>query len=434
MRRIQRVATTVTVASVLLAGLALPVAADDEVVTVTNGAAGGTKLTATAGYFGGSSKGGRTCPWHKVWPSNAGSVLGVPITGFLPSLSFVPFAGPVFASIFGSDDPADAIRSMTPEDAQTRSEEAAALGEEAPEIMPDLPAVFGEEEFTQIEVIEGYEGLFGKIPLVLGGAPDLGVVISDTIDPIPPPPGPVVAGPGVAIPNTFPDEDEVREYYQNSYPLVQRGSKLKGGELWWDPFYMEPGADKAGCPDGVFYSPRENNADVLLPDVLATVTDNLPAVLPRIIPRDRYDGWAYVQVPTNFGVANASIQSTAAHAEAEYIDPDSPSSATDSVWAQVEAIATNLVFNPGDGSDPVTCDLRNMAYDPDVPGPCSYVYLDSSNVVPEKEFTATVTVIWQGLYTSSDNPGVPEIIEISPTTAAFKLQVAEARSSVADTR
>lgn len=417
MRRLSRVAATATV--VLAVVLLTPSisTADDDDNLVTGGSASGSSLTAVAGYFGGPSKGGRSCPWEKVWPAQTGSVFGVPITGFLTSLSFLPFIG----GLFDSNEP-DSIRSLTAAEAAERRDEAESVGEDAPDILLDVPGYIGDESHTHVEVVEGYEGVVERVVLIFSGAPDLGVVIDDTIAVPEAPSGPVL---GPVDPG--PTDEEIRDYYQARYPLVQRGEKLDGGDLWWDPYFIAPGAP-GGCPEGVFYSPREYNADILLPDVVALVTENLPAVDPRMVPLDRYDGWAYVQVPTNFGVTNASIQTTVAHAEAEYIDPSNPSGPTASVWAQVEAIATHMVFNPGDGNDPVVCDLRDMPYDPDVPGPCSYVYLDSSNVETSGKFTPTVTVIWQGLYTSSN--GDAQVIDISPTTTAFELAVAEARASV----
>jgi len=228
-----------------------------------------------------------------------------------------------------------------------------------------------------------------------------------------------------------PDEltDEARAYYQARYPLVQRGQKVRTpGDLWWDPYFIDPAAPTSGCPTGVFYSPRELNADILLPDVVDLVTENLPVAEPQLAPLDKDQGWAYVQVPVNFGVSGASIETTVAHASVDYIDPSAPGSPTIEVWAQVEAIATHLVFDPGDGNAPVSCDLREMRYVPADPGDCSYTYVDSSNIVPGNAFTPTLTVIWEGLYTSSTDP--PEVIEISPTTTAFTLEVAEARVAV----
>ena len=206
---------------------------------------------------------------------------------------------------------------------------------------------------------------------------------------------------------------------------MQRGQDpLTGDNLWWDPWFVAIEDQTASCPAGVIYSPRTNNPAILWPDLQAFVTRLLPPVQPIVRPTDSEHGWAYVQVPTNFAVAGASITRPSAHAEVQYIDPAGNSSA---LWADIVAVPTHLVYDPGDGSERVVCHLSQMGFDPADPGPCSHVYLDSSSTASGDQFTASVSVLWVGLYT--DSTGASRTVDIPPTTASFNLSVGEARPS-----
>jgi hypothetical protein len=276
--------------------------------------------------------------------------------------------------------------------------------------------LISDEDAHVIGEVEGLDGWLDQLRLRLVGTNDLGVFL----------PGPLSG----VDPDTVTEEEielALARYETNdNYPLIQRGvDPITGDDLWWDPWYVSPELQSASCPSGVIYSPRINNPRILLPDLQAFVSELLPPAVPIVIPVDRDEGWAYVQVPTNFAIASSSLVRQSAHAEVEYINSAGASSA---LWADLVAIPTHLAFDPGDGSEPVICHLSQMGFVPEDPGDCSHVYLDSSNIVPGGVFEAQVSVLWLGLYT--DSTGVSTVVDIVPTAGSFDLAVAEARVAV----
>jgi hypothetical protein len=152
----------------------------------------------------------------------------------------------------------------------------------------------------------------------------------------------------------------------------------------------------------------------------------LPKVIPELAPLDRDGGWAYVQVPLNFSTAASSLVEVEASAEVFRPGPDGP------VWANATAVPVSVLFEPGDGSDAVRCDVSDatIPFDPANPGNCSFTYLNSSNIEPGGVFEAVLGVEWRGEYRSSSN-GTLVNFPIEPTYIEIDIAVAEARPSVA---
>lgn len=401
-RRTGRIIAITAATAVLVLAAAAPAAAHSDPHnlghTHTDGGSSGNAIWVSAGASGGAKRGYNNCPWQRGWPTTSGATE----TRSLPSL--VQFVLANFGFAFGDPGDPNATVELVP------TSEADLDGDG--EIDDDfaVPIINDEPDY----VIGETEGLNWIEDLILQmvGTHDLGVFISDPL--------------ASSDPDDLTDEEKEGSRYEQSgfYPMVQRGQDpLTGDQLWWDPWFVAIEDQTASCPAGVIYSPRVNNPSILLPDLQAFVTRLLPPVQPIVRPTDRSYGWAYVQVPTNFAVAGSSVTRPSAHAEVEYIDPAGNSSA---LWADIVAVPTHLVYDPGDGSERVVCHLSRMGYDPADPGPCSHVYLDSSNTVGGN-FVASVSVLWVGLYT--DSTGASRAVNIPPTTATFNLAVGEARPS-----
>lgn len=423
MRSVRKVAACGLITVALIAGSAGIAAAEhsDGLGTGdhTGGGGDGDSIFASAGAFGGSSKGGRFCGWKQAWPDSNGSTSLVDIGMGLSGRVFNPFGfglADLIKLIFGDDVDPSKVRVYTAEEAEQAKAAAEASGKD----ITIYQQVLGEGELDHVEVIEGYDDFGATLGLILSGPHELGELEADPN--------------ASADPTKLTDEQREGKFYvkNESYPMIQRGTDpVTGEELWWDPWYVSVQASQDhGCPAGLIYSPRTSNSGILLPDVLSVVTKQLPSVKPVLIPLDKSEGWAYVQVPTNFAVAPSSLEDKYAHAEVEYIPPGG--GASQSVWAQVHAIPVGIVFDPGDGSAPIQCSVTEAyPYDPTNPGPCSHTYLDSSNTAPGGTFQTRVTVLWTGLYTSSSFPGV-QTVDIAPTTSTFNISVAEARVAVAE--
>ncbi len=78
------------------------------------------------------------------------------------------------------------------------------------------------------------------------------------------------------------------------------------------------------------------------------------------------------------------------------------------VWATVRLVPTALVFDPGDGGDPVPCDGPGRPWttadgnDPPSGGGCGYVY---RHVTANGPLTATVSIDWAVTWTGSGGAG-----------------------------
>ena len=153
MRYLQRLATAAALVLILL----LPAtAATADNLGLSGGGSSGGSIYAFAGRFGGESKGGRTCTWSRVWPSYAGPTQLVAIQNMDPSVWFEPLFGALLESM-----ETEAIRTLTPQQAEQRLAEAEALGEEAPEILQTVPGITGEDAYGTLEILDGYDGFTG---------------------------------------------------------------------------------------------------------------------------------------------------------------------------------------------------------------------------------------------------------------------------------
>lgn len=352
-----------------------------------------------AGLHGGGG-GGRSypsCQWQRVWPGGGGSTSSAG-TGNLFGL------GDLFRAFSPHNDAGDvATVQVVPADEADKNGD----GEIDDEfIVPML----GGEDGDVIGAVENISG-FSELVLVVVGPQQVGVFTPD---------------PNADKPVTeLTDAQKAGEQFLNNtfYPLIQRGTDpFTGDDLWWDPWFVAPEDQTASCQAGLVYSPRTNNPRVLLPDLEAFVVRMLPPAQPILRPLDKDHGWAYVQVPTDFAVSGASLAPQTAHAEVGYIAGPGPAI---EVWAQIQAYPTHLIFNPGDGSPPVTCPLSQMRYNATTPGACGYVYLDSSAAKAGGRYQASISVAWVGRYT--DSAGTVRFINLAPRTANFGVAVAEAR-------
>lgn len=405
MRRVSRIAIGVSVAAVVIGSVVSPVAADTDLRNPhshphASGGSSSNAIWVSVGASGGPKRGYKQCPWEPGWPSRTGitEVRDVPgLVGIILSmLGSRPFGG--------SGDPATVT--LVPES------EADLDGDGEIDEGFVQPIINGEDGYV-IGETEGV-GWVNNLMLRIRGTHDLGVFIGDPYA-------------GEDLDDLTEEQRSGDRYRQSgSFPLVQRGKDPLGNtDLWWDPWFISPeAAEGTDCDPGLIYSPRVQNPGILLPDLQRYVSDLLPPAAPILIPLDEREGWAYVQVPTNFAVTSSSLEQKSAHAEVEYIDDDGNSSP---LWADIVAIPTHLMFDPGDGSEPVVCHLSQMRFEPDDPGDCSHVYLDSSNVVGGK-FQGRVSVLWVGQYT--DSIGGNALVDIVPTTASFDIAVAEARTAV----
>lgn len=387
---------------VLALAVASPASAQDGLFNPgTDGGSKGGAIWVTAGITGSAKRSYPSCPWQPGWPNpGSGNKVVDPVDPKVAEL--MDYWGYPYS--FGPQDEATVVmRPATPAD----------LDPSAP-VDTEWDGEIDSRVTQDGYVIEEATGLSWVDEIVApSNMLDVGVFQPSPLN-------------GSDPANLTPQQLSGQHYKQSGfYPMIQRGTDpVDGTELWWDPWFVAPEDMTANCPAGLIYSPRFGNPSILLPDLRSFVTRLLPPVRPAVIPVDQKDGWAYVQVPTNFGVASSSLAPKSAHAEVGYITPGGNQV---SIWAELQAVPVRLVFNPGDGSGIVVCNLSAMKYDPANPGPCSHTFLDSSNTAPGGAFRADVSVIWAGLYT--DSTGASRVIDILPTRAPFNLRVAEARPS-----
>jgi hypothetical protein len=372
----RQVSAIATIALLMMLPLASPAGA------VETGGSSGNEVYSRVVSEGSGRRGGYpSCDWDKVW--------GVGLLDFI---------------VNAIRDTATILRGGIPENQVAEL----VLDVDAPETNLYLDGAIAELLGRDGSFVVSYEGrdvtLGHKVVVYLSGAQPVGVF--------------------------FDDKTASSDYYdENSeFPEIQRGTYDTGSgeaELWWDPFYVTEENATDDCPAGLIYSPRNADPVALIPDLQDYMKDQIPGVIPVLEPLDRVDGWAYVQVPTNFTVDPASlVQPTAT---AEVYDPATGAA----VWATATAFPTHVLFYPGDGSDPVRCaiDDATAAFDPADPGFCSFTYLDSSNTQPGGVYEATLVVLWEGRFISSSN-NVAATFPIEPQSLTFDIPVAEARAAV----
>lgn len=177
------------------------------------------------------------------------------------------------------------------------------------------------------------------------------------------------------------------------------------------------------CPDGwAYYEFPDIDADDLLPQLLERLkTRSLPSPSPAFELLDPVHNWAYVRVPVDFR-AGGSWRVVSVTAS---IGP---------FWATVTAQPLALRFDPGDpaSSGGATCggDGPVAPYVAEVPGACSYTYVNASSTSPYDgyHFLTTMTIDWTISWTSSSGAGGP--LEPFSTSATALLAVAEVKGLV----
>ena len=104
------------------------------------------------------------------------------------------------------------------------------------------------------------------------------------------------------------------------------------------------------------------------------------------------------------------------------------------VWATVTAVPVAMRFDPGDPAGPgaVQCGGADpvAAYVAEVPGACSYTYLNASSTSPYDgyHFLTTTSIDWAISWTSSTGAG--GALDPYSTSASAPLAVAEVKGLV----
>lgn len=179
------------------------------------------------------------------------------------------------------------------------------------------------------------------------------------------------------------------------------------------------------CPDGSTFA---EIADVDSVDLLPALLNDLQTrALPRPTPvfeaLDPEFGWAYVRTPLDFRVAESVWREVSVTASAGPI------------WATVTARPARLVFEAGDpAADVPTASCADSAplaaYVAEVPGECSYTFLNSSSTSPHDgyHFLTTASVEWEISWVGSG--GASGVLDPFTTSGTAELAVAEVKGLV----
>lgn len=148
------------------------------------------------------------------------------------------------------------------------------------------------------------------------------------------------------------------------------------------------------------------------------LTKIVPEPIGTFQPLDAANNWAYVQVATDYRLPAW--------------DPVSVRVEAGPFWATATATPRILAFHPGDPNRPgdvAACGAGGpvAAYDPSVPGDCSYTYLNSSAPAGGL-FTYTFVLTWDVTFDSNVGPPLPP--RPLQTDHTDTLAVAEARPVV----
>jgi hypothetical protein len=161
----------------------------------------------------------------------------------------------------------------------------------------------------------------------------------------------------------------------------------------------------------------------LLPSLLQQLRQGaLPKPVPVFELLDPDFGWAYVRTPLDFRAGAGAWR------------PVSVTASIGPVWATVTARPVTLTFDPGDpaGPGPVTCegDGPVAPYVADVPGECSYKYVNASSTSPLDgyHFQTSMEIAWSISWTSSTGAG--GALAPYTTSASALLAVAEVKGLV----
>ncbi len=133
----------------------------------------------------------------------------------------------------------------------------------------------------------------------------------------------------------------------------------------------------------------EITADSLIPRAVEALLLDAP-----IVATSPPDGRFYVNVPTYLAVTNPNGDGASALARAAGVN----------LWAYAEARLDSVVFDPGNGDEPLVCDGWGTLYDPaapDRPPDCGYTFLEAGAT------TVEATVTWSITYQASNTPPGP---------------------------
>ena len=179
------------------------------------------------------------------------------------------------------------------------------------------------------------------------------------------------------------------------------------------------------CPDGTsFVEIADVDSVDLLPALLNDLqTRALPRPAPAFEGLDPEFGWAYVRTPLDFRVAESVWREVSVAASAGPI------------WATVTARPVRLVFESGDPAADVptascTGSAPLAAYVAEVPGECSYTFLNSSSTSLHDgyHFLTTVSVAWEISWAGSG--GASGVLDPFTTSGTAELAVAEVKGLV----
>ncbi len=178
------------------------------------------------------------------------------------------------------------------------------------------------------------------------------------------------------------------------------------------------------CPWGQEVSYVPVSAVQLLPDFQALAQDYLTEPELTLKPFDPERDWTYVNVPIDFRTTPESVEPVVVT-----IDSGGP----DPVWVTITATPSVLTYRSGDplaegAQAEKSCDVDPHAtadYNPDVPGECSYQYINASSVADGNVFEAELELQWDVTYDSSDGPGT---LAVDPTVQEEEVGVAEIKA------
>ena len=209
--------------------------------------------------------------------------------------------------------------------------------------------------------------------------------------------------------------------------LVTGSLAVTGGEVSWprevDGVVLN--LWRKTCPVGVFWFelPVIDPTTDLLPLLLTRLQqDQLPVPSPVFAVLDPEFGWAYVRTPVDFRAGEGSWV------------PVTVTAGIGPYWARVAATPGTLTFDPGDpvGTGPVSCGGSGPVaeYVAEVPGECSYTYVNASSISSYDgyHFLTTFTIDWRIAWMSSSGAG--GALDPFATSATALLAVAEAKGIV----
>jgi hypothetical protein len=178
-------------------------------------------------------------------------------------------------------------------------------------------------------------------------------------------------------------------------------------------------------PDGSGNLVVQVRAQDLVPGARDEVVRRLPTPVPRIGPADEDShGWAYVNMRTFFWVDQGPGQWQAVTATAS----------AGGVGVTVTAEPVRLRIDPGDGSEPVTCDgapqpVTRANHHEGIDG-CTHTYVDSSAMAPNGEtWPVTVSIVWHATWTATTGEG-GDLGYVATTSATRDLPVAEIQAII----